>query len=191
MAIQDLDLSRYKLGWSDAEDYVFKPKKGLSEDIVREMSEMKGEPEWMRTFRLNALKRFDRKPIRKIVCAVDRDSRARSVLAWVRDFAGTLGAAVTVVHAITALPDLSRNSWSLQLRRDGEAAVKRRLHELAIRADLHVETGEVTPVVMAALRNTDADLLVIGRSTRSDPFGPIVTNSYSLIRHSNCPVISV
>jgi Fe-S cluster assembly protein SufB len=37
MAIQDLDLSRYKLGWSDAEDYVFKPKKGLSEDIVKEM----------------------------------------------------------------------------------------------------------------------------------------------------------
>lgn len=135
--------------------------------------------------------RFDRKPIRKIVCAVDRDSHARSVLAWVRDFAGTLGAAVTVVHAITALPDLGRNSWSLQLRRDGEAAVKRQLHELAIRADLHVETGEVTPVVMAALGNTEADLLVIGRSTRGDPFGPIVTNSYSLIRHSNCPVISV
>ena len=59
MAIQDLDLSRYKLGWSDAEDYVFKPKKGLSEDIVREMSEMKGEPEWMRKFRLNALRRFE------------------------------------------------------------------------------------------------------------------------------------
>jgi Fe-S cluster assembly protein SufB len=64
MAIQDLDLSRYQLGWSDNEsDYVFKPKKGLSEDIVREMSEMKGEPEWMRNFRLAALKRFDRKPM--------------------------------------------------------------------------------------------------------------------------------
>jgi Fe-S cluster assembly protein SufB len=63
VAIQDLDLSRYKLGWSDAEDYVFKPKKGLSEAIVREMSEMKGEPEWMRSFRLAALKRFDRKPM--------------------------------------------------------------------------------------------------------------------------------
>ena len=31
MAATDLglDLGRYKLGWSDAEDYVFKPKKGL------------------------------------------------------------------------------------------------------------------------------------------------------------------
>ncbi len=63
MAATDLDLGRYQLGWSDAEDYVFKPKKGLNESIVREMSEMKNEPEWMRDFRLRALKHFERKPM--------------------------------------------------------------------------------------------------------------------------------
>ena len=63
MATTDLDLDRYQLGWSDAEDYVFKPKKGLNESIVREMSEMKKEPEWMKTFRLRALKHFERKPM--------------------------------------------------------------------------------------------------------------------------------
>ena len=63
MTTADLDLGRYKLGWSDAEDYVFKPKKGLSEEIVREMSGMKGEPDWMRDFRLKALKRFFARPM--------------------------------------------------------------------------------------------------------------------------------
>ena len=63
MTSTEIDLSRYKLGWSDAEDYVFKPKKGLSEDIVREMSEMKGEPKWMRNFRLRSLKKFFAKPM--------------------------------------------------------------------------------------------------------------------------------
>src|ERR1700733_13578426 len=63
MTTTDLDLGRYKLGWSDAEDYVFKPKKGLSEEIVREMSAMKGEPDWMRNFRLKALKRFMARPM--------------------------------------------------------------------------------------------------------------------------------
>jgi Fe-S cluster assembly protein SufB len=63
MATTDLDLGRYKLGWSDVEDYVFKPKKGLSEEIVREMSAMKGEPDWMRDFRLKALKRFMSRPM--------------------------------------------------------------------------------------------------------------------------------
>jgi Fe-S cluster assembly protein SufB len=63
MTTTDLDLGRYKLGWSDVEDYVFKPKKGLSEEIVREMSAMKGEPDWMRDFRLKALKRFMARPM--------------------------------------------------------------------------------------------------------------------------------
>jgi Fe-S cluster assembly protein SufB len=56
-----LDLGRYKLGWSDAVDYVFKPKKGLSEDVVREISWWKGEPQWMTDFRLRALRHFERK----------------------------------------------------------------------------------------------------------------------------------
>ncbi len=63
MATTELDLGRYKLGWSDVEDYVFKPKKGVNADIVREMSWMKGEPDWMRDFRLKALKHFERKPM--------------------------------------------------------------------------------------------------------------------------------
>ena len=63
MATTELDLGRYKLGWSDAEDYVFKPRKGLSEDIVRDMSRMKDEPQWMLDFRLRALKRFEAKPM--------------------------------------------------------------------------------------------------------------------------------
>ncbi|MCI2975783.1 MAG: Fe-S cluster assembly protein SufB [Ferrimicrobium sp.] len=63
MASVELDLGRYKLGWSDVEDYVFKPKKGLSKEIVEEMSRIKGEPEWMRQFRLKALEHFMRRPM--------------------------------------------------------------------------------------------------------------------------------
>ncbi|MDP9420323.1 MAG: Fe-S cluster assembly protein SufB [Actinomycetota bacterium] len=63
MAVTDLDLGRYKLGWSDAEEYVFKPKRGLSADIVNEMSWMKGEPDWMRDRRLKALRHFERRPM--------------------------------------------------------------------------------------------------------------------------------
>jgi len=59
----DLDLSKYSLGWSDAEDYVFKPKRGLNEDIIREMSWMKGEPDWMLQFRLKAYKYFLKRPM--------------------------------------------------------------------------------------------------------------------------------
>ena len=63
MAIDNLDFSRYQLGWSDEHLPVFKPKKGLNEAIVREMSAMKNEEPWMLKFRLDALKRFEKKPM--------------------------------------------------------------------------------------------------------------------------------
>src|SRR2546423_2160867 len=63
MATTDLDLGRYKLGWSDKVDYLYEPKKGLNEDVVRQISEIKEEPEWMTKFRLRALKIFERKPM--------------------------------------------------------------------------------------------------------------------------------
>jgi len=60
----DIDLGAYELGWSDPEDdYVFKPEKGLSEEIIREMSFMKGEPDWMLNFRLKAYRRFQQRPM--------------------------------------------------------------------------------------------------------------------------------
>jgi Fe-S cluster assembly protein SufB len=64
MATTELDLDRYKLGWSDVDDYyVFKPKRGISEDIVKEMSWMKGEPQWMTDRRLKALRHFQNRPM--------------------------------------------------------------------------------------------------------------------------------
>ena len=58
-----IDLSKYQLGWSDAEDYVFKPKKGLTESLVQEISWMKGEPNWMRDLRLKSLRHFQNRPM--------------------------------------------------------------------------------------------------------------------------------
>jgi len=63
MAVSGIDLGKYKLGWHDTEQYVYEPKKGVNEDVVREISHRKSEPEWMTKFRLNALKRFERKPM--------------------------------------------------------------------------------------------------------------------------------
>lgn len=42
---------------------VFKARKGLSEEVVRQISEMKQEPEWMLDFRLRSLEIFNSKPM--------------------------------------------------------------------------------------------------------------------------------
>jgi len=59
----EYELEQYKYGFSDAEDYVFKSKKGLNKEIVQEISAMKGEPEWMRDFRLKSLDYFVKRPM--------------------------------------------------------------------------------------------------------------------------------
>jgi Fe-S cluster assembly protein SufB len=65
MATAELDLGRYKLGWSDTVDYAFTPKKGINEDVVREISWWKGEPDWMTQYRLKALRHFERIPMKR------------------------------------------------------------------------------------------------------------------------------
>ena len=53
----------YRFGWSDPDHSVFTPKKGLSEAVVEEISSMKSEPDWMRKYRLKALKHFQKRPM--------------------------------------------------------------------------------------------------------------------------------
>jgi Fe-S cluster assembly protein SufB len=50
-------------GFHEAENNVFKSRRGLDHDVVREMSKIKGEPEWMTAFRLKALDIFLKKPM--------------------------------------------------------------------------------------------------------------------------------
>ena len=65
MAVKSADfgLDTYKFGFHDDIKPVYKSPKGLSADIVREISRQKDEPEWMLEFRLESLQQFERKPM--------------------------------------------------------------------------------------------------------------------------------
>lgn len=52
----------YKYGFSDPEVHVFKSRKGLDRGVVEEISQMKGEPEWMLKYRLKAYEHFKKRP---------------------------------------------------------------------------------------------------------------------------------
>ena len=60
----DVEFGSYKYGFHDSTDsYAFKSRKGLDPQIVRQISEMKGEPEWMTNFRLDSLAIFESRPM--------------------------------------------------------------------------------------------------------------------------------
>src|SRR6202035_4551860 len=56
-------LERYKFGWADSDAAGAAARRGLSEDVVRDISAKKNEPEWMLDLRLKGLKLFRRKPM--------------------------------------------------------------------------------------------------------------------------------
>ena len=55
---EDLQLDSYRYGWHDDVTPVNEARKGLSEEVVREISALKDEPQWMLDIRLKALRHF-------------------------------------------------------------------------------------------------------------------------------------
>ena len=53
----------YQYGFHDPDRSVFRARKGIDRQTVTQISEMKGEPEWMLDIRLHALEVFLQKPM--------------------------------------------------------------------------------------------------------------------------------
>lgn len=56
-------IGAYEYGWHDSDAAGASARRGLNEDVVRDISAKKGEPEWMLNQRLKALSIFDKKPV--------------------------------------------------------------------------------------------------------------------------------
>ena len=61
--IRDLQLDEYKYDFVTDAEPVYRARKGLSEEVVREISAYKEEPEWMLDSRLKALQVYESKPM--------------------------------------------------------------------------------------------------------------------------------
>ena len=57
------DLGRYEYGWADSDTAGSVAKRGISEQVVRDISALKGEHEWMLATRLKGLSLFGKKPM--------------------------------------------------------------------------------------------------------------------------------
>lgn len=57
------ELGRYEYGWHDEHDAGATARRGLNEDVVRDISAKKNEPDWMLDLRLKGLRLFEKKPM--------------------------------------------------------------------------------------------------------------------------------
>ncbi|MBO4540972.1 MAG: Fe-S cluster assembly protein SufB [Bacilli bacterium] len=63
----------YQYGFKDKDTSILNTGKGLSEEVVRQISALKGEPEWMLEFRLKAFHIFERMPMPSFGPKLDMD----------------------------------------------------------------------------------------------------------------------
>lgn len=57
------EIEEYQYGFRDRDVSVYRAKRGLTREIVEEISQMKNEPDWMLEFRLKALEQFYKMPM--------------------------------------------------------------------------------------------------------------------------------
>jgi Fe-S cluster assembly protein SufB len=63
MAKKMPEIGDYKYGFHDKDVSIFRSKRGLTSDIVKEISKLKNEPQWMLDFRLKSLEHFYKMPM--------------------------------------------------------------------------------------------------------------------------------
>jgi nucleotide-binding universal stress UspA family protein len=113
------------------------------------------------------------------VCAIGMSPDSERVVRLASRAAVAAGAKLSLIHAV----------------HDGENDARRRLQKLqqtvGSQAAVHIAVGPVKEALLDAAREAAADALIIGRTPRSGALGRMRDLTYSLIRDSPFPVLSV
>ena len=131
---------------------------------------------------------------RNILCAIDLTAESVGLIRQSVDLARKYGAKLRLVHAVPAIETIPERYLDEDFRRalleSARADIRKLQHEAGTDVEVCLEGGVVSAMVRAAALHHDADLVVIGRGKLHETFGRLRTNSYAIIRHSPCPVIS-
>lgn len=135
--------------------------------------------------------------IDRVACAIDLREHSEAVLAWACAYAKAWSAKLTVIHAVNWLETapLDEDYFSADLKQRLEAGAEEGARALiakvGCKADLMVDVESAADYVPEAVRESGANVLVIGRSLERGMIGRLREHAYRLIRESPCPVISV
>jgi nucleotide-binding universal stress UspA family protein len=134
-------------------------------------------------------------PIRNLIAAIDLGPESAAVLRFASDFARHSNATLRIAHGIPATEMLLGKYSELKLPdyiEDFARAEIEKLHgEAATSAELSLENAPIADVVRNAGLQQRADLVIIGRGEIGHFAGRMRAHTYSIIRESPCPVLSL
>jgi nucleotide-binding universal stress UspA family protein len=134
---------------------------------------------------------------REWLCAVGLSSNSERVLRYASQMAVQARSKLSIIHAVQAgVTDLPIH---LDLRKEIHSAdaqeARRRIAEIqqmvGTDVPVRVEVGSVKEALLAAALESDADVLMIGRSQQPGAHGRMRDLTYAMVRDSPFPVLSV
>lgn len=130
-----------------------------------------------------------------VLCAIDGTPGTPALLQWAARFSADCGADLKLLHVVAPITDLpsleSERARQDQYREREHIRVASIQHDAGVNAPLRVAVGETVSTVTEEARQENAELVIIGRRTLSEPFGRLRTHAFGIIQRSPCPVLSV
>lgn len=128
---------------------------------------------------------------RNWACAIGLSSDSGRVLRYAKAAALAAGAKLSLIHVIQTGELESEAPRRSERERTASQVFAQLQATVGSDASVHIAAGPVKEALRDAARQLSPDVLVIGRSPHSHTLGRMRDLTYSLIRDSPCPVVSV
>lgn len=132
--------------------------------------------------------------IRKVLCAVDFSTHSPKTIRWAHEVASEFGAQLTLAHVTPGVEIYGPGGYHVitemkkQLVEGSMERMAKLQAELGTKAEVFIGSGDVSKVMNQAVKQTNADLLVVGCRSMDRRFG---NTAYGIIRDSSIPVLSI
>jgi nucleotide-binding universal stress UspA family protein len=130
-----------------------------------------------------------------VLCAIDATPQSGALIQWAAEYAELIGAQLRLVHAVSGISGWPErrldDEFEKTLRSDARLVIENLQKSAGNTSPICVGVGDVAQVVRAEAERHNTDLIIIGRGLLHETLGRLRTNSYGIIRHAPCPVLSV
>jgi nucleotide-binding universal stress UspA family protein len=131
----------------------------------------------------------------KVLCAIDATPQSGALIHWAAEYAELTGAQLRLVHAVSGISGWPErqldHEFEQTLRSDARLLIENLQKSVGNTSPICVGVGDVAQVVRAEAERHNTDLVIIGRGILHKTMGRLRTNTYGIIRHAPCPVLSV